>query len=119
MSNPKMNYIHYSRISKMFAVLSYIGLDVEMKPMPMFNGYQIICYKPGTNCCKRDDSNNWAFDIICHDGSYGHDNGLLEGSGGPFVTEYDDVTGWLDVQDALDLILNWIGEGNMSASPRT
>lgn len=119
MSNPKMNYIHFSRISKMFAVLSYIGLDVEMKPMPMFNGYQIICYKPGTNRCKRDDSNNWAFDIICHDGSYGHDNGLLEGSGGPFVTECDDVTGWLDVQDALDLILDWIGKGNMSASPRT
>ena len=118
MSNIDMNMIHFSLISRVVAHLAYAGLDVELKPMPMFNGYQIICYKPGASR-KQYDSSGWAFDIICHDGSYGHDLGLLEGSGGPFVTDCDSVTGWLDVQDTLELIRNWIAEGNLSASPRT
>ena len=119
MPNVEMNMIHFSLISRVFACLAYTGLDVELKPMPMFNGYQIICYKPCTSRSRRNDSDSWAFDIICHDGSYGHDLGLLEGSGGPFVTDCDSVTGWLDVDDTLELIRNWIAEGNPSASPRT
>ena len=41
------------------------------------------------------------WDVICHYGSYGCDQGLLEGMGAPFGK---DVEGWLTAKDVIDRI---------------
>lgn len=46
-------------------------------------------------------------DLICHGGSYGHDDGMVESMGCPW--DMDDVTS-LSVKDALEKLTNWYAE---------
>lgn len=54
---------------------------------------------------KRYDRRYDFCDVICNDASYGHQDGLLEGYMGPFVTECDEVAGWLTANEAFAKIL--------------
>lgn len=42
------------------------------------------------------------FDAICHYGSYGYEEGLLEIMGDIVQSEDDDVEGWLTAQDIIE-----------------
>lgn len=46
-------------------------------------------------------------DLICHSGSYGHNEDMVESMGCPW--DIDDVTS-LSVEDALEKITNWYAE---------
>ena len=66
------------------------GLVIKQIPfqvIPMFNGLQILC-------------KDW--DAICHSGSYGHSEGLLEIYGSIVQSEYDDVEGYLTAEEILE-----------------
>lgn len=52
-----------------------------------------ICYPSKESC---------VCDAICHSGSYGHENGLLEILG--LTTDLDDVEGWLTADEVFDRI---------------
>lgn len=99
MVDTKMNQVHMADISQFFMYCSMAGLKVELHPMPYFNGYVCIC---------KDDEGNRLWDVACNDCTYGNKLGLLEGMGGPFVTEDDEVTGWLTYQDALEMVLPYM-----------
>ena len=43
-----------------------------------------------------------SWDAICHDGSYGHQEGLLEIMGSIVKIDYDDVEGWLTADEILN-----------------
>lgn len=58
---------------------------VEYKPMDL---HQIVVYKDGVR----------SWDVICQRGSYGCEEGLLEGMGDLFGT---DVEGWLTAADVI------------------
>lgn len=55
----------------------------------LYDGFQIILY---------DNNRNRMADAICHSGSYGHENDLLEicGLG---TQDYDDVEGYLTAEE--------------------
>lgn len=55
----------------------------------LFHGMQVRCDK---------------WDAICHDGSYGSRNGLLEIMGSIVKIDYDTVEGYLTAQDVLDRV---------------
>lgn len=81
----------YSReINKLSEMLTTVGIAHEVRDL--FDGYQIL-------------TDTW--DVVCHGFSYGNKRGLLEGYKGPFVTEYDDVTGYLTAEQAFELIINY------------
>lgn len=47
-----------------------------------------------------DDSGNTVFDAICHPGSYGYEQGLLEVMNGTMIlAKGDDVEGWLTAKE--------------------
>lgn len=51
-----------------------------------------------------DKNGNKKWDAICHKGSYGYENGLLEVMGDAVVkdSDGDSVVGWLTAQDVID-----------------
>lgn len=51
---------------------------------------------------------DWDWDAICHGGSYGHENGLIEVMGLPQCQ--DDVIGWLTAEDVLKMVDELIPE---------
>lgn len=55
----------------------------------LFNGIQVVC-------------DEW--DAICHDGSYGHRDGLLEIMGSIVKINYDTVEGGLTAQEILNRV---------------
>lgn len=50
-----------------------------------------------------DDEGNYLWDAVCHFGSYGYEQGLLE-IYGSIADEDDPVVGWLTAQDVIDRI---------------
>ena len=62
---------------------------IEFKAKSFFDGIQFII-------------GDWDWDAICHSGSYGHENGLIEVMGLPQCQ--DDVIGHLTAEDVLNMI---------------
>lgn len=74
--------------------LALTALDYKVKFNKLYDGFQIVC-----------PEKDW--DVICHSGSYGHEDSLLEGMGGPFANEYDSVQGYLTAAETVRMILNY------------
>lgn len=62
---------------------------IEFKAKSFFDGIQFII-------------GDWDWDAICHSGSYGHENGLIEVMGLPQCQ--DDVIGYLTAEEILNMI---------------
>ena len=62
---------------------------IEFKPKSCFDGIQFII-------------GDWDWDAICHSGSYGHENGLIEVMGLPQCQ--DDVIGYLTAKEVLKMV---------------
>ena len=60
---------------------------------PAFDGLQLVC----------PSLEEWELDVICHGGSYGHEQGLLEIMGA-ICNAYDDVEGYLDIEEVFERI---------------
>lgn len=56
-------------------------------------GYQIVVKDPETQ--------KYKWDAVCHNFSYGNDEGLLEIMGDIVENDYDSVEGWLSAEDIL------------------
>jgi hypothetical protein len=81
MTNP----IYYKEMDKLAEGLNERGFDYFVCPLQ--GGLQIIC-------------ESW--DAICHDYSFGHENGLLEVMGLPQCD--DDVIGYLTAEQVLEMV---------------
>ena len=68
---------------------------IEFKAQSFFDGIQFII-------------GDWDWDAICHSGSYGHENGLIEVMGLPQCQ--NDVIGWLTAEDVLKMVDELIPE---------
>ena len=69
-----------------------VGLAERQIPFAvsyLFNGIQVVCDK---------------WDAICHDGSYGREEGLLEIMGSIVKIDYDTVEGYLTAQEILERV---------------
>lgn len=80
--------------TKFFAEISTLanGLmarGIEFKFRTLYEGYQIIC-------------DGW--DAVCHEMSYGHNDGLIEIMGDIVKVEGDEVEGWLTAETILNRI---------------
>ena len=62
---------------------------IEFKAKSFFDGIQFII-------------GDWDWDAICHSGSYGHENGLIEVMGLPQCQ--DDVIGYLTAEEVLKMV---------------
>lgn len=62
---------------------------IEFKVKSFFDGLQFII-------------GDWDWDAICHSGSYGHENGLIEVMGLPQCQ--DDVIGYLTAEEVLKMV---------------
>ena len=72
--------------------------DYDFTYEPLLDGAQIIVYS--------EDERLW--DAVCHSGSYGHENGLLEIMGAIVKEDVgDDVEGWLTADDVIERALDW------------
>lgn len=95
-----MNFNQYIAASTAISTL-YLGNDrvvVRNKVHPVCEGYITIIYVDDIREC----------DFICHDGSYGHEDGLLEGGDGPFVTEEDTVMGFLTATEVVRMVTEYV-----------
>lgn len=59
----------------------------------LHDGCQIVVNDPKTR--------EYKWDAVCHNFSYGHDEGLLEIMGEIVDNDYDAVEGWLTAEDIL------------------
>lgn len=80
--------------------VGYMMANHDIKLHTIHDGVQAMCYAFGEQ----------VWDVVIHCGSYGHEDGLIEGYMGPFVTEYDDVSGWLTAREAIELVEKWEAE---------
>ena len=79
-------------------MLGLMERNIEFKFQPLMNGGIVIV-----------DSQDW--DAICHDGSYGNREGLLEVMGSKVVRNNNDTfEGWLTAQQILDRLDETTGE---------
>lgn len=76
---------NFTEINKLAAGLGAKGIEFKLRPLN--GGLQILC-------------DGW--DAVCHDFSYGHEDGLLEIMGKIVQNEYDDVEGWLTADEILE-----------------
>ena len=86
------NKIDLTEMNKLANGLTERGIEYERHEF--FDGEQICC-------------NFW--DVICHSGSYGHEEGLLEImdiTHWLLANDYDDVEGWLTAEEILNRIDN-------------
>lgn len=68
---------------------------IEFKAKSFFDGIQFII-------------GDWDWDAVCHSGSYGHENGLIEVMGLPQCQ--DDVIGYLTAEEVLNMVDELIPE---------
>ena len=68
---------------------------ITFKFHKLYDGFQIVVFGDG-------DRQIW--DAICHSGSYGHENGLLEIAGTIVTDDYGDVEPNLTAKDILDRV---------------
>ena len=80
--------LYAKEMKKLYAELTKREIPCQLKIL--YDGLQILC-------------NDW--DAVCHSGSYGHEDGLIEVMG-LGRDEEDDVIGYLTAEDVLDLIEN-------------
>ena len=75
--------------------------EIEYGLRPLYDGFQLMV--PA-------DIDNWAFDVIIHNGSYGHQRGLLEVMGISKIP-CDSVEGYLTGEDVIERIKEiYLGE---------
>ena len=84
-----MNYL--TEIKKLADGLMEKGIAFTFHRL--YEGYQILVNNPETK--------EYEWDAVCHDFSYGHDEGLLEIMGEIVENDYDAVEGWLTAEDIL------------------
>lgn len=84
-----MNYL--TEIKKLADGLMEKGITFTFHAF--YKGYQIIVNDPRTQ--------EYRWDAVCHDFSYGNDEGLLEIMGDIVENDYDSVEGWLTAEDIL------------------
>ena len=84
-----MNYL--TEIKKLADGLMEKGIAFTFHPFQ--DGYQIGVNNPKTQ--------EYKWDAVCHNFSYGHDEGLLEIMGDIVDNDYDAVEGWLTAEDIL------------------
>ena len=78
--------------------IPYERIDEENKMFPILNRHQI--------CVPSEKDREW--DAICHYGSYGYEEGLIEIYGDIVVAEDgDSVLGFLTAEDVIKRALKW------------
>ena len=82
-----MNEINQTEMMKLAFGLRDRGIEFSTKSF--LDGIQIIV-------------GDWDWDAICHSGSFGHENGLIEVMGLPQCQ--DDVIGYLTAEEALKMV---------------
>ena len=88
-----MNEINQTEMMKLAFGLRDRGIGFKMQSF--LDGIQIVV-------------GDWDWDAICHSGSYGHENGLIEVMGLPQCQ--DDAIGWLTAKDVLKMVDELIPE---------
>ena len=88
-----MTTINQDEMMKLAFGLRDRGIGFKMQSY--FDGIQIVV-------------GDWDWDAICHSGSYGHENGLIEVMGLPQCQ--DDVIGYLTAEDVLKMVDELIPE---------
>lgn len=85
MENKNLKY--YVPMKLLYELLVKLPCGYEFELKECFDGYQIVCEKDGA----------YEWDAICHSGSYGGDEGLLETMGAIVDEEVvgDSVEGYL------------------------
>lgn len=80
------NVKYFIELNKLFGYLNEHGYHADMRTL--WDGYQVRTY---------DEAGNLLWDAVCHSGSYGHADGLLEVMGLDMgeLSDGDDVVGWL------------------------
>lgn len=84
-----MNYL--TEIKKLADGLMEKGIAFTFHAL--YEGYQIIVNDPKTQ--------GYRWDAVCHDFSYGHEQGLLEIMGSIVENDFDSVEGYLTAEDIL------------------
>ena len=82
-----MTTINQSEMMKLAFGLRDRGIEFSTKNL--YDGMQIVV-------------GDWDWDAICHSGSYGHENGLIEVMGLPQCE--DDVIGYLTAEEVLKMV---------------
>lgn len=82
-----MTTINQTEMMKLAFGLRDRGIEFSVKSF--YDGIQIVV-------------GDWDWDAICHSGSYGHENGLIEVMGLPQCQ--DDVIGWLTAEAILNMV---------------
>lgn len=88
-----MTTINQDEMMKLAFGLRDRGIEFSVKSF--FDGIQIVV-------------GDFDWDAVCHSGSYGHENGLIEVMGLPQCQ--DDVIGWLTAEDVLKMVDELIPE---------
>lgn len=90
--NNNFNFKYYQPIMRLADLCEREGISFIVRPV--FDGLQLVC--PNLDV--------WDFDVICHMGSYGHEQGLLEVMGAICGSDEDDVEGYLTVEEVFERI---------------
>ena len=90
--NNNFNFKYYQPIMRLADLCEREGIPFVVRPA--FDGLQLVCPELET----------WDFDVICHRGSYGHEQGLLEVMGAICNSVDDDVEGYLSVEEVFERI---------------
>ena len=93
-----MDFNQYIAASTAISALYLSNNRVGIETKPLYDGFITIIYVDDDRKC----------DFICHHGSYGHEDGLLEGKDGPFATDYDSVTGYLTATEVVRMVTEYI-----------
>ena len=78
-------------ITKLAQELAFRGIPFVLREL--YDGYQILV-----------EYGKLDFDAICHRGSYGHDDGLLEIMGTIVDVDYDEVEGYLSAKEIIERV---------------
>ena len=93
-----MDFNQYIAASTAISAL-YLGNNrVGIESKPLSDGFITIIYVDDNREC----------DFICHCGSYGHQDGLIEGADGPFATDCDSVTGYLTATEVVRMVTEYV-----------
>jgi hypothetical protein len=97
--NNNFNFKYYQPIMRLADLCERESIPFIVRPV--FDGLQLVC--PNLDV--------WDFDVICHMGSYGHEQGLLEIMGAICNTYDDDVEGYLTVEEVFERIKKYYKKG--------
>lgn len=90
---------YLTEIEKLHKGLTERGISHIMHPL--WDGYQIVVGSSDLED-RKNTSDSW--DAVCHSGSYGHEDNLLEIMGCLVEDDGDDVEGFLTAEDILKRI---------------